>query len=323
MPKNLTSREKRLRAPRGSYEAQRWLAAEEADDTERKASASPRPRLGILYGHVITALDCAVGIMKMVFSTRVPDAIAFVGEQVRLAERLDRIETLLQDGKLLSQWPKSPGVTFSWKAGWSALDVAVQFAQMVHSGVSFTRPDFPAKLDPLQVSPKPDERFVIWKDRAIAEVQDHQVSKHIWPDMGSIHRDYGSLVYKLEDEYAQAIGKIGTKQKQKIRKKIPKSIQTQVFMASRRRCCICYGLCRSDSPVKGQIVHLDRDPSNNELDNLTFMCTRHHEEYDTRSSQTKGFAILEVKGYRKELYRAMANPREHRHRRKVGDTPSS
>ena len=56
---------------------------------------------------------------------------------------------------------------------------------------------------------------------------------------------------------------------------------------------------------KGQIAHLDRDPSNNALDNLAFLCLPHHDEYDSTTSQSKNLTIHEVKRYRAMLYRSV------------------
>lgn len=54
----------------------------------------------------------------------------------------------------------------------------------------------------------------------------------------------------------------------------------------------------------GQIAHLDRDSNNASEDKLAFLCLHHHDEYDSPSSQRKGFTIGEVKSFRKELYDA-------------------
>ena len=85
------------------------------------------------------------------------------------------------------------------------------------------------------------------------------------------------------------------------RRKIAEDVAADVLIKSRRRCCICFALRGVDNVKKGQIAHLDRDPSNNDPDNLAFMCRDHHDEYDTRPSQSKGFTPLEVKAYRAEL----------------------
>lgn len=83
---------------------------------------------------------------------------------------------------------------------------------------------------------------------------------------------------------------------------VPGDIQDQVILLSRRRCCICFGL-HGDVDVKpGQIAHLDHDNKNNELDNLAFLCLTHHDQYDSKTSQSKGFRENEIKKFRTELY---------------------
>lgn len=86
------------------------------------------------------------------------------------------------------------------------------------------------------------------------------------------------------------------------RKKIPEKTADRVFITSRRRCCICYGLNRDVSIKRGQIAHLDQNNQNSDFDNLAFLCLDHHDEYDSRTSQSRNLAIGEVKKYRAELY---------------------
>lgn len=87
---------------------------------------------------------------------------------------------------------------------------------------------------------------------------------------------------------------------------IPEATQTELFTKSGRRCAICFAL-HGDTAVKaGQIAHLDHDPSNNKIENLCFLCVQpHHEQYDSRTSQTKGLTEHEVRSYRDRLYLAM------------------
>jgi hypothetical protein len=87
----------------------------------------------------------------------------------------------------------------------------------------------------------------------------------------------------------------------KNRSKIPSEIETDVITSSRRRCCICYGLHGDEAEKKGQIAHLDHDPSNNALDNLAFLCFDHHDQYDSHTKQSKGLTIKDVKRYRDQL----------------------
>lgn len=86
------------------------------------------------------------------------------------------------------------------------------------------------------------------------------------------------------------------------RKHIPAPILEEVLCLSRRRCCICFGLNRDLSLKQGQVAHLDGDRTNNNLDNLTFLCLDHHDQYDSRTSQSKGLAPGEVRKFRKELH---------------------
>ncbi len=90
------------------------------------------------------------------------------------------------------------------------------------------------------------------------------------------------------------------------RKRIPKETQTQLLVQSRRRCCLCFGLNQDLAEKRGQIAHLDGDSSNNQLDNLAYLCIPHHDQYDSRTSQSKGLTVDEVKAYREQLYKALA-----------------
>ncbi len=92
------------------------------------------------------------------------------------------------------------------------------------------------------------------------------------------------------------------------RKKVPKSIEADVLVSSRRRCCLCYGLRRDLQEKRGQIAHLDHNNENNAEENLAFLCLEHHDQYDTRTSQSKNYTIGEVKRFRSELYSAVLAP---------------
>ena len=91
----------------------------------------------------------------------------------------------------------------------------------------------------------------------------------------------------------------------KSRSTIPSETETKVLLRSRRRCAICYGLSHDPSEKRGQIAHLDRDRSNNKIENLVFLCLDHHDQYDSRTSQSKGFKKTEVQFYRAELEDAL------------------
>jgi hypothetical protein len=95
------------------------------------------------------------------------------------------------------------------------------------------------------------------------------------------------------------------------RKKIPQNRQDEIITLSSRRCCLCFGINSDLSPKKGQIAHLDQNSENNDIDNLAWLCLDHHDEYDSRTSQSKGLTIGEVKQYRAKLYEAVERDRQN------------
>lgn len=86
-----------------------------------------------------------------------------------------------------------------------------------------------------------------------------------------------------------------------------KSIQKDILIASRRRCCLCVFLNHRDEVRKGQIAHLNHDPTDSGFENLVWLCLEHHDDYDGKSNQSKGLTIDEVREYRDRLY-AQNNP---------------
>ena len=92
-----------------------------------------------------------------------------------------------------------------------------------------------------------------------------------------------------------------------LRTRIPPEVVADVLVTSRRRCCICFAVSGDAEEKKGQVAHLDRDASNNSRDNLIFLCLNHHDQYDTRTSQSKGFTVEEVGRYRAQLDRFIAH----------------
>ena len=85
----------------------------------------------------------------------------------------------------------------------------------------------------------------------------------------------------------------------------PRSTERAVLTKSHRRCSLCFGLDANLEIKQGQIAHLDKNPKNNSEDNLCFLCLDHHDAYDTKTSQSKGLEIGEVKEYRADLYEEM------------------
>jgi hypothetical protein len=94
------------------------------------------------------------------------------------------------------------------------------------------------------------------------------------------------------------------------RKRTPVEIETSVLVKSARRCTLCFHLSCDLREKRGQIAHLDKDPSNSAEDNLAFMCLDHHTLYDSKTGQHKNYTIREAKIAREQLYEAI---RQNRH----------
>ena len=90
------------------------------------------------------------------------------------------------------------------------------------------------------------------------------------------------------------------------RARIPQPTETAVLVKSARRCALCFHLSRDLGEKRGQIAHLDGNPSNAAEDNLAFLCFDHHSEFDSRTSQHKNYTPQEVKTARNRLYVAIA-----------------
>lgn len=89
------------------------------------------------------------------------------------------------------------------------------------------------------------------------------------------------------------------------RLRLPIRTETAVLTKCARRCCLCFGLKQDHSVKEGQIAHLDDDPSNNNLDNLTWLCLDHHARWHARGNMTKGFTADEVKTHCAALWHAV------------------
>jgi hypothetical protein len=90
------------------------------------------------------------------------------------------------------------------------------------------------------------------------------------------------------------------------RPKVSAAVEVRILTLSRRRCSLCYGLYGNVDPHQGQIAHVDRDRTNNVEDNLAFLCLPHHDDYDSRRSQSKRYTSDELRKYRADLYERMA-----------------
>jgi hypothetical protein len=85
------------------------------------------------------------------------------------------------------------------------------------------------------------------------------------------------------------------------RKHIPIKIENKVLLGSLRRCAICFGLNFDTNTKRGQIAHIDQNNTNADLDNLVYLCLDHHDEYDGKTSQSKGLTKDEIRIFKGEL----------------------
>jgi len=82
-------------------------------------------------------------------------------------------------------------------------------------------------------------------------------------------------------------------------------IETKTLIASRRRCCLCYYVKGIRGERRGQLAHLNQNPTSSGLDDLVWLCLEHHDEFDSRTRQSKNFTRDEVRHHRDRLYREL------------------
>jgi len=91
-----------------------------------------------------------------------------------------------------------------------------------------------------------------------------------------------------------------------IRKSISKTVETKLLLLCRRRCCLCFYLHNRGDVRRGQIAHLNHDPSDGTVENLVYLCLDHHDEFDSATSQSKGLTSGEVSHFRDQLHQHFA-----------------
>lgn len=206
----------RMTARRGSFEAQRLLAVEIAEELSAGIrEPEPQRSLMLLGSLAISALEEAVKLVMMTRSNTLTTEGDFVGHYVRVTEFCSRLDTLIaRDADLINRcWPLDPGITFGWKSGASALHVAEQFIRDIQVATNAAAvigcSRFVDSLDALPVHPTPDPIFTRWRDAAIAEIRTHTVPvEGVWPTMPEIHRDSGALFHRLQDEIKRAVASL-------------------------------------------------------------------------------------------------------------------
>lgn len=92
----------------------------------------------------------------------------------------------------------------------------------------------------------------------------------------------------------------------KVRRRIPKSTEGELLFKTDMKCCVC-------SDKRGDhIHHLDENPSNNNLDNLAFLCFDHHEEASVKNNLRKKLTPETIRKYRELHYDVVQNNRNRK-----------
>lgn len=86
------------------------------------------------------------------------------------------------------------------------------------------------------------------------------------------------------------------------RHSFPQHVADEVLIKCLRRCALCWYLEDNLTWRKGQLAHIDRNRLNANADNAAYLCTRHHDEYDSRPSQTKRITPKELKNAQTTLH---------------------
>jgi signal transduction histidine kinase len=92
-----------------------------------------------------------------------------------------------------------------------------------------------------------------------------------------------------------------------VRKHLSASVEVRVLTKSLRRCALCFALDGDLRKKEGQIGHVNRNAADDREQNLCFLCGPHHEAYDRRSRQAKGFTPGELRHHRQALYETVAS----------------
>jgi hypothetical protein len=92
------------------------------------------------------------------------------------------------------------------------------------------------------------------------------------------------------------------------RKPFSPKVQDAVLLECQRRCALCF-FYSTDTRVKkrGQVAHID-NPADVRAENAAYLCTKHHDAYDSRSRQSKGMTPAELRRYKAALVEYISGP---------------
>ena len=89
------------------------------------------------------------------------------------------------------------------------------------------------------------------------------------------------------------------------RKDFPDVVQVAVVTRCRRKCAMCFALDNDRDEKRGQLAHIDRNHSNNTMENAAYLCLKHHDLYDTSYSQSKRYLPDELREYQRTLWASL------------------
>lgn len=90
----------------------------------------------------------------------------------------------------------------------------------------------------------------------------------------------------------------------KTRIPIPKDIAADILYSFDRTCCVC-----NERGKSIQIHHIDEDPSNNKLDNLSVLCLECHEETQIKGGFGRKLDAKQITKYKQEWVKRVADRR--------------
>ncbi len=182
---------------RTSIRAHHRIIARDVTAATRQAQSD----LDRLAACAVGAWDAAVEITRQSRAQAPLPAAVFVA-YLRLNVFLERLDALPNVAELWARWPTTPGVTFSWKGGESALHVAFQFARMIRAAGGFlgnVRTD--RQWARVCVQP-PEPNIVQWCEAALSELRTRTLPMP-WP-MWEIRRDADAHLSLIRHEWERA-----------------------------------------------------------------------------------------------------------------------
>lgn len=195
----------------GTFSAQQLLARWERDEQIAAARASDFPLLHEYYCCACGAIRYAIDILKSSRRSEKINPSAFIGSFVRLESFIQWLDAMPDQPKALRDWPREAGFVFGGRAGWSALEAAVAFAESIHGGVVVGRSlhRIPCHGEPYASQVAVDDcgpDIVAWCEKSMEELSTKTCpASHVWPTPAELHADAQSIGYKVADEFNRAM----------------------------------------------------------------------------------------------------------------------